>query len=55
MAINLRTVISELQYILELSVDSPKDPRLPALLQSAKDDLATAAKTIIGDDPLIQK
>ncbi len=53
MAINLRTVISELQFILELSTDSPKDPRLPQLLVSAATDLAVAAKSITGDDPII--
>jgi hypothetical protein len=53
MAINLRTVISELQFILELSTDSPKDSRLPQLMQQAKDDLATAAKSIVGDNPII--
>ena len=53
MAINLKTVITELQFILELSNDDPKDKRLPQLLADAKTDLATAAKAISGDDPII--
>jgi hypothetical protein len=53
MAINLRTVITELQFILELSNDNPKDSRLPKLLADAQTDLATASKEIAGDDPLI--
>ena len=55
MAINIRTVISELQFIQELSIDNPSDPRLPGLLESAQTDLATAAKSISGDDPIITK
>ena len=53
MAINIRTVITELQFILELSNDNPKDKRLPQLLADAQTDLATASKSIAGDDPLI--
>jgi hypothetical protein len=53
MAINLRTVISELQFILELSNDNKNDPRLPQLLDGAKQDLATAAQSIVADDPII--
>jgi hypothetical protein len=54
--ITIRTVITELQWILELSTDSPKDPRLKQLLEDAKNDLATAAAKIpIADDPLITK
>jgi hypothetical protein len=55
MAINLRTVITELQFILELSGDNPGDKRLPGLLADAQTDLATAAKAISGDDPIIIK
>jgi hypothetical protein len=55
MAINLRTVVTELQFIMELSVDNPGDPRLPGLLANAQTDLATAAKSISGDDPIITK
>jgi hypothetical protein len=55
MAINLRTVISELQFILELSNDNPQDARLPQLLASAQTDLATAAKAISGDNPVIDR
>jgi hypothetical protein len=55
MAINLRTVITELQFILELSVDNPGDSRLPQLLANAQTDLATASKSISGDDPIIIK
>jgi hypothetical protein len=54
MAINLRTVITELQFILELANDNPTDKRLAALLADAQTDLATAAKAISGDDPLIR-
>jgi hypothetical protein len=54
MAINLRTVIAELQFILELSNDNAGDRRLPQLLAAAETDLATAARGILGaDDPLI--
>ena len=51
MAINLKTVIAELQFILELSNDNPKDERLPPLVAAAQKDLATAAQAISGDDP----
>lgn len=53
MAINLRTVISELQFILELSNDNKTDPRLPQLLDNAKQDLSVAAQSILADDPII--
>jgi len=53
MAINLKTVIAELQFILELNSDSPNDSRIPGLLDAAKRDLATAAQNIHADDPLI--
>jgi hypothetical protein len=55
MAINLRTVISELQFILELSIDNKTDSRLPQLLDKAKQDLATAAQSLLADDPIIEK
>jgi hypothetical protein len=53
MAINLRTVMSELNFIIELSNDNPKDRRLAQLLADAQMDLAIAAKAISGDDPII--
>ncbi len=53
MAITLQTVISELQFISDLAAASPKDKRLPDLIQHAKDDLALAAKSIIGSNPII--
>jgi hypothetical protein len=53
MAINLRTVISELQFILELSTDNKTDPRLPGLLDSAKQDLSIAAQSILAESPII--
>lgn len=53
MPITLKTVITELQFILELSVDNKTDPRLPGLLDSAKLDLATAAQNTLADDPII--
>ena len=53
MAINLRTVIAELQFIIELSNDNKTDPRLPQLLDAAKQDLAIAAQGVLGDDPII--
>ena len=55
MSINLRPVITELQFILELSADNPGDKRLAGLLSDAQTDLATAAKAISGDDPIIIK
>jgi hypothetical protein len=54
MAINLRTVITELQFINELATDNPQDKRLAQLLADAQIDLATAAKAISGDDPIIK-
>jgi hypothetical protein len=54
MAINIRTVISELQFILELSNDNPQDARLKQLLADAQTDLATVAKSISGDDPNVR-
>lgn len=53
MAINLRTVISELQFILELSNDNKGDSRLPDLLDHAKEDLSTAAQSLLADSPII--
>jgi hypothetical protein len=53
MAITLRTVVNELNFIMSLAADNPKDDRLPQLLADAQTDLAKAAKTIIGDDPII--
>jgi hypothetical protein len=54
MAINLKTVIAELQFILELNTDNPNDSRIPGLLDAAKRDLATAAQNIHGEqDPII--
>jgi len=53
MAINLRTVITELQFILQLANDNPKDKRLAPLVAAAQTDLATAAQSITGDDPII--
>ena len=54
MAITLRTVITELQFILQLSTDNPKDERLAQLLKEAQTDLAEAAQSISADDPLIR-
>ena len=51
MAITLRTVISELQFILDLSIESPFDSRLKLLVINAQKDLAALATTI-GNDPL---
>ena len=53
MAINLKTVISELQFIDRLVLDNKKDARLPGLLDQAKLDLAKAAQTALADDPII--
>ncbi len=53
MPMTLRSVITELQFINQLAVDNPKDPRLKQLLEDAQTDLATVAKEISGDDPLI--
>jgi hypothetical protein len=52
MAINLKTVISELQFIDRLATDNKADPRLPDLLAHAKTDLAAAAKDL-ANDPII--
>lgn len=53
MAINLHTVVLELQFIQALAADNPKDKRLAQLLADAQMDLATAAKGISADDPII--
>ncbi len=53
MAITLRTLITELQFINQLAVDNPKDPRLKELLEDAQADLATITKEISAEDPLI--
>ena len=53
MAIILKTVISELQFIDRLATDNKGDPRLVDLLDKAKIDLATAAQAVLADDPLI--
>ncbi|HWC96564.1 MAG TPA: hypothetical protein VG456_07440 [Candidatus Sulfopaludibacter sp.] len=53
MAINLKTVIAELQFINELAIDNKTDPRIPGLLDQAKQDLATAAQSISADSPII--
>ncbi len=55
MAISLKTVIAELSFINQLATDSPKDSRLKQLLEDAQTDLATIAKEIEGNDPLIRK
>lgn len=53
MAINLKTVISELQFIDRLVLDNKKDPRISGLLDQAKLDLAKAAIAALADDPII--
>jgi hypothetical protein len=53
MPITLRTVVSELNFIIALATDNPKDKRLAQLLADAQTDLANAAKSIVGDDPII--
>jgi len=53
MAINLKTVISELQFILELSIDNPDDARLKQMVAQAKQDLVLATHAITGEDPLV--
>ena len=53
MAINLKTVIAELQFIDQLVTDDKTDTRLPDLLDKAKLDLAAAAENVMADDPII--
>ena len=53
MAITLKTVIAELQFINQLATDAKTDSRIPGLLDQAKQDLATAAQNITADDPII--
>ncbi len=55
MAITLKTVIFELQFIAELAAENPSDPRLKDLVAAAKTDLATAALSITGDDVIVGK
>lgn len=54
MAITIRTVITELQFINQLASDDPQDKRLAQLMLDAQTDLAIVAKQISGDDPLIR-
>ena len=49
MAINFNTVISELNLIVQLQQDNPKDKRLKQMVADAQADLAKAAETISGD------
>jgi len=53
MAINLKTVIFELQFLAELAADNPHDPRIKDLVTGVKADLATALQSISADDPTI--
>ena len=53
MPIILKTVISELQFIDRLATDNKKDPRLKALLDQAKIDLAKAADSTMADDSTV--
>jgi hypothetical protein len=49
--VSLQVVISELQLILDLSDESPKDPRLPQLVADAREDVLEALRKIHkGDD-----
>ncbi len=54
MAITLRTVISELNFLNELVSSNPKDTRIQQLVQDVQTDLATALKSFSADDPLIR-
>ena len=53
MAINLKTIIAELQFLDQLVTDDRTDTRLPALLDQVKLDLAQAIQNVRGEDPLI--
>ena len=52
MAINLKTVIFELQFLAELAADNPHDPRIRDLVNGVKADFATALQGVTGDDPI---
>ena len=51
-AVSLTVVIDELQLILDLSAENPKDPRLALLVQDVKEDFALALKKFPGGDDL---
>jgi len=53
MAINLKTVIAELQFLDQLVSDDRTDTRLPDLLDQVKIDLAAAIQNVKAEDPLI--
>jgi hypothetical protein len=53
MAINLKTVITELQFLDQLVSDDKTDTRLPDLMDRVKLDLATAIQNVRAEDPLI--
>jgi hypothetical protein len=46
----IRVVIAELQLIVAISTENPKDPRLKQLLTEAQSDLAAAARIVTGQD-----
>ena len=50
-SVSLQVCIDELQLILDLADESPKDPRLPSLVADAKADILDALSKIHkGDD-----
>jgi heat shock protein HspQ len=50
-ALDLQTVISELQFLLDLSQDRPEDPRIKQLVKDARRDVLDALAAIEkGDD-----
>ena len=51
-AVSLTVVIDELQLIMDLSAESPKDPRLAQLVTDVKQDFALALKKFPGGDDL---
>jgi hypothetical protein len=51
-SVSLTVVIDELQLILDLSAESPKDPRLAQLVKDVKEDFARALKKFPGGDEL---
>jgi hypothetical protein len=51
-SVSLTVVIDELQLILDLSAENPKDPRLAQLVRDAKEDFALALKKFPGGDDL---
>jgi hypothetical protein len=48
----LNIVLAEVNLVLAILAQDPKDPRIAQLLNQAKIDLEKASRSLGGDDPL---